>query len=160
MCYDIYIGEQVTISNDDYGPSYDRVKGTTASDAPVFRGDEMTGNGSSRHPSYSGWSDFVRKVGLHDLFFNVSSGLMRLYPGCIKLQPKHAYVIGEALIKYKAEHPNAKPGWCLCSKCSGFMKPDELQHEDLDGDLARLEWLYFWVVRALGTCKVPAIYNN
>lgn len=163
MSYDIYIGEaSIESFGDEYNELSVHVRGHSLLEAPTFRGDAMTGNGNSRHPSYSGWSEFLDKVGLHNLFFNKESGLMREHPGCFELKTKDLYVIHLALENYIKNNPTAKPGWCLCDKCveEGTFRADGLPHEELDGTLARLMWLDFWVTWAIKNCKTPAIANQ
>lgn len=78
MGYTIRIGNAKPEFNKDDGELWARwsVDGKTLPDAPTFPHDEMTGNSNSRSPSYSGWADFCRAIGLHDMFLEKWEGLM------------------------------------------------------------------------------------
>lgn len=154
MSYDIYIGEGVW-SEEDWG-----VHGFTLSEAPAFRGDRLSKQCNSRHPGYLQWGGFLDRVGLYELFFGVS-GLMAEHPGACKLKPQHLYLIHNALEKYQASKPSAKPGLCGCKECSisSYTQADGLAHEDLDYDLARLQWLDWWVMWAIQNCSNPTLVN-
>lgn len=149
MSYDIYIGQAVfeELEPEEIAegllPQL-RVNRTEQPDAPTFSNDEMTGNGNSRHPAYSTWHDVTKIVGLEDLFFNKKTGLMREHPGCFRLTNEHYNQIAAALERYQSRHPKAKPGFS----------------DELDGVLARLIWLEWWVRWALANCKAPSIYNH
>ncbi len=151
MSYDIYIGEAVIdvpsdVDADEYGCNEVRIRveHITHPDAPAFPGDQMTGNGNSRHPAYAGWSDFCDAAGLHDLFFGSEDGLMREHPGAFLLRPKHLAAVIAARVKWQRENPTLPPGWGVGH----------------DSTLARLLWLEFWIGWALENCKVPTIYNH
>lgn len=170
MGYSIHIGEAKLekVSKLDLEDSNEitaryRVVGDSLDEAPQFRGDEMTGKGSGRYPSYSSWSEFCKNNGLHDLFFNEETGLMRHHPGCFLIQQSDLDAVKTALANRKKLYPNAKPGMCNCDECSkkNFWKSDGLPHEEgYDYDLARLEWLVFWMEYALKNCDLPAISNT
>lgn len=161
MSYDIYIGEAVFSDPDkEYNDIWIVVHSIQLPNAPKFRGDDMTGQGNSRHPAYSGWSNFCDRTGLYKLFFDEHHGLMRKHPGCFRLRKTDRASIKEALDSYKAKHPNSIPGWCSCKECNSCFKSDNLPHEELDGDLARLIWLDFWVDWAMNNCDVPVISNH
>jgi hypothetical protein len=161
VSYDFTIGDAfIYLPNTEYGYELEvGVKGATSPDAPSFPGDTMTGQTSTRSPSYSGWSDFAVKTRLYGLFYDKDTGLIAKHPGTFMLTPKHAYVINSALRQYVAEHPNAKPGWCGCKECDNWYGKD-VPHQQLDGNLARLMWLDWWVKWALANCKIPAIRNT
>lgn len=114
-------------------------------DAPVFTGDEMTGDSNSRHPGYGSWHDFCQEVGLDDLFFNRDAGLMREHPGTFRLEPQHAETISAALKRYHGKHPNMTP---------------RFGNSDEEACLGRLIWLDWWARWAVTNCKVPAIHNH
>jgi hypothetical protein len=169
MGYDITIGEAVMDppdieSDGDEEGTWINVcaEGYRRDDAPEFPNDEMTGKGSSRHPSYTAWAEWCDAVGLRELFFGPSKdarycGLMGEHPGCSMLTKRHHAVIAAALDKYRTEHPTAVPGFArYVHKPSGSVLVDE----HYDANLARLIWLEWWVRWALANCKVPAIYNR
>ena len=122
-----------------------QVKRTKHKDAPVFKGDELTGDGNSRHPGYGAWGDFCGDVGLGDLFFNRNAGLMREHPGTFRLEPQHTEAISAALKRYHTKHPNTTP---------------RFGNSDEEACLARLIWLDWWARWAVTNCKVPAIHNH
>ena len=92
--------------------------------------DSPTDYTNSRWPSYTAWHDFCHDIGLTDLFYNESEGLLRNHPGCFVLTAEH-------LAKIKAAEPAA----------------NHMQR-------GRWEWLVFWVEWALTNCETPAIYNS
>lgn len=172
MGYDIYIGQGVI--DDPYGTDLTTkgytpnvrvvVKSLALESAPIFPGDAMTGNGNSRHPAYSGWARFAVSVGLHDLFFDKEHGLMAEHPGTVRLCHWHLAAMREGLQTWRATHPEAIPGWCECPTCAPFRfqvsAVPAATHVDLDGDLARLIWLEWWVAYALSNCSVPCLHNR
>ncbi len=156
MGYDFYIGE-AEIDPEDASVI---VKRMALENAPSFPGDDMTRNGNSRHPGYSAWTDFCRRTGLFDLFYR-EGHLIGGHPGAVKLTKKHFDAVAAALDKHKTTHPNAKPGWCECMLCSPYREEAPMPaHVELDGDLARLIWLEFWIGWALKNCTVPTLYNH
>ncbi len=158
MSYDIYIGnaELAVLEGLDDQPSsyYIRVNEMEHPDAPTFPNDDMTGNGNSRHPGYSQWTEFTRTAGLYDLFFNQDDGLMVAHPGNAALRPEHAKEIHKALERWQARHPDATPGF------EAFAWGDEVPKHGYDPILARLIWLDWWVDYALKHCERPCIYNH
>lgn len=168
MSYDIYIGkaELSVPSKSDLEDGYNHlsvsVNGMALPDAPTFPGDGMTKNGNSRHPGYSQWSEFCRRVGLYDLFFDNERGLIREHPGCFVLTKGHADEIHDALEKWQKDHPKLEPGWCECTskECASMMGNKDAKHVERDPALARLIWLDWWVRWALKNCEVPAMANH
>jgi hypothetical protein len=167
MGYSITIGNAVAKSYDEDSSSelWVGVERTSHPEAPVLPGDDMTGNGNARHPSYTQWSNFCRAVGLHDMFFNKESGLMAAHPGARRLTHAHYEEIAEALNRWKREHPTDEPGWCGCPVCDqmgkAMGKKNMPEHRaGLSGELGRLVWLEWWVRWALSNATLPAIYNS
>lgn len=169
MSYSIFIGEGVvgTVHRKELATGFNRVRVEVdeiqRDDAPLFPGDPFTGRTNGRHPSYAGWDIFCRKTGLHKLFFDKSGGLMREHPGCVELSAKDAKIVKDALLKWKKQHPKAKPGWCECGEteeCGAPFQRTKPNHVKLDGMLARLIWLDWWITWALKNCEVPALYNH
>lgn len=138
--------------------------------APQFPGDGMTGQGSQRSPSYSGWGNFCRETGLHDLFFGASPNnnggqytrdvcLIRRHPGVAILRPADLLEIRQARERWQARK------WPTEERIAGWdptLRWDEEREPDprYDGNLARLLWLEWWVAWALENCKVPAMQNT
>lgn len=158
MSYDIYIGnaELDPVGEDENDITYwsIRVSSVKLPNAPTFPNDEMTGNGNSRHPGYSAWSEWCRETGLYSLFFADDSGLMCEHPGHRALKKEHAEQIEAALKRWQKNHPNAVPGfdeWNINNPDT----PTGLY----DPMLARLIWLDWWVKWALANCERPCIYN-
>lgn len=140
-------------------------------DAPTFPGDAMTGNGSSRSPSYTAWGDFCEEVGLYALFFGAenrasrergaNAGLMSQHPGAALLTKRHHEVIAAALDRYRAAHPDARPGWReVVAGGHYFNGPWKPETENLDGNLARLVWMEWWTRWVLANCKIPTLANR
>lgn len=143
------------------------VDGFASDDAPTFKNDEMTGNGSSRSPSYTGWGDFCRASGLEELFFgggwdstygsykqcsedfHRDEGLLAHHPGAALLCDADLEFVKAAREKWQTENPGTTPGF---DGWSG-------ESEGLDYTLARLLWLEFWIDYALKNCEVPALGN-
>lgn len=150
MSYDIFIGNAVIDAGDSdndtpaVSATVHRIK---LDAAPSFIGDEMTGNGNSRHPAYSAWSGFCESAGLLDLFFNEDTGLMREHPGCFKLQWRHLEIVRSALETFRSRNPDVKP---LFAENGDERSPL----------LARLIWLEWWMTWALKNCPCPAVYNH
>jgi len=176
MGYTITIGE-ARVEAPDASEAMDwphisvRAEGFSHDDAPTFRGDSMTGNGSSRSPSYTAWAEFCEAVGLYRLFFGVdrgeaherggNAGLMSRHPGAALLTKEHHAQIAAALVRYRTEHPEARPGWMEHTEGGDFFcGPWDPETVGLDGNLARLMWLEWWTRWALANCKVPTLANR
>ena len=147
MGYYIAIGNAVPDFSKEDGCLYACwvVEKTVNGDAPRFIGDECTGKRNIRLPSYTGWSEFCEKVGLHDLFFKQYEGLFRQHPGCVMITQEHCQTVVGALEEYQ-KHAKRPPGYDAFG--------------NYDYDLARLMWLEYWMNWALENCETPAIYNS
>ncbi|MGX9694436.1 hypothetical protein ACTJNK_29135 [Achromobacter anxifer] len=120
-------------------------------DAPVFPGDDMTGNSNSRHPSYSAWSDFCKSVGLYDFFYDSCGHLRAGHPGCIGIEKADVDLVAAALERYRSKStlpPGFEQGWA-------YEGP-----QNYDYHLARLIWLEWWMRWAVSNCETPAIQNT
>ena len=159
MGYDIYIGEAEIDDYPDGSPML-RVNRREEAAAPMFPGDDLTGRSNSRHPSYTGWSEFCRKTGLYDLFFDESVGLMRRHPGIERITPRVLATVRASLDAYQTTYPSAQPGWCRCQVCLPYAAVPDAAHVHLDGDLARLTWLAWWMDWAIRECRRPCCYNS
>jgi hypothetical protein len=126
MGYTIKIGEAVL---DAYKPDlYCRVwvRGEAHDAAPTFPNDEMTGNGNSRSPSYTGWSEFCREAGLYGMFFGMDgrrnpymqgdpnchreTPIMSNHPGFEMIGEEDVAAIKAALDAHIAKHGELTPG--------------------------------------------------
>ena len=139
MGWDIYIGEWRARASADDEP-IDHIED---GDAPAFNGDDA-GRTNRRQPSYVEWDQFCVATGLKALFHG-ENGLFAEHPGTVQLTKKHAQEIHRALGRYTLKYPNAE---------STFLGGER------DKNLARLEWLVWWVDWALTNCKRPAIHNR
>lgn len=149
MGYSIYIGEYTIDPIDPRYPDdepYVHCPEITLPDAPAFLEDEMSAHNNGRHPSYSGWNDFVWDVGLHEFFFHKQYGLMREHAGIFDITKEHLFVVQEALVDYRKKVGDIEPRFG-----SRYIK---------NGNLARLIWLEWWMKWALANCKRPAISNS
>ena len=145
MGFAITIGHAEEIETGDSEiPSYLGVRSIEREDAPTFDLDEHTGRTNRREVSYVVWDRFCRRAGLHDLFFDRRSGLMREHPGCAPITFEHVAIVEGAIEVRQKSHPNARPGWS----------------DGQDEDLARLLWLASWMHWALEHCERPALANR
>jgi hypothetical protein len=164
MGYTILIGNAELFSewnNTDYAhPQAEwQVKGMSLDEAPYSS--DLTGKSNERSPSYTVWADFVRSVGLYEMFYNeYIEGLMDQHSGCARLTQEHADKIRSALERYKQLHPDSIASFCECKSCSDpWSKSDASHNPKADPTLVRLTWLDFWANWAVKNCERPAIYN-
>jgi hypothetical protein len=158
MGFDIYIGQGVgkaRMKNGKLDVSKMEVERTHHDSAPTFPNDEVTGNGNSRHPSYTVWGEFTRSAGLEELFFDKKTGLMREHPGAQVLTFEHRDIIRQALADWKINHPDSKPGF----EGHEFDSLRTVLDFTPDHTLARLIWLDYWVNWTVENCEFPVIYN-
>jgi hypothetical protein len=136
------------------------VSGTKSEDAPTFPGDELTGNGNSRSPSYSVWPEFCRAAGIYDLFFDDRGDLIGGHPGCILITDRHLSEVRAASKRMQAA-ATKPPGFCGYPKFDResrkWITPDEGVY---DHNLARILWLEWWMEWAVKNCDTPAIQNT
>jgi hypothetical protein len=119
-----------------------------------------SGNENQRDPSYTGWDEFTRKVGLHDWFYNKEFGKMRRHPGCYPLTKEDVVLLKSKLDAFKAANPSAEATWCECVHCAPYEKKGDRHNPNANGDLVRLTWLVWWVEYAVANCERPAIENG
>lgn len=135
-------------------------------EAPAFG--EPTDYTNARWPSYSGWANFLKETGLEWLSPRTSHefkgedvrrgipALMVEHPGVSPVLPVHLAAIEEALVTYRAKIGlDKQPGWPVDMKGAAVAGA-----EHLDGNLARLTWLRFWVKWALENCRNPVLLNT
>jgi hypothetical protein len=123
-----------------------RVEDVRHEGAPAFG--EPTDHTNSRWPSYSAWTETMHTLNLYDLFLNRDNddALMRRHPGCVLLTADHLSQI-EGAVEARRKTNGGRP--------AGFGDMG-----DMDCDLARGEWLLYWVRWAVETCETPAIENS
>lgn len=169
MGYTLTIGE----AEIDYNEDSVRIcaANVTLDEAPAFG--EPTDNTNTRWPSYAGWSDAMKKLGLTDFMFAGKRGggdgagsfewngkecspLLIDHPGAELVTQAHLEYLEAKLAAYKAAHPDhvaayppLKPG---IEK--SFIDPR------YDAALVRGEWLLFWMRWALKNCKQPVFTNS
>ncbi len=165
MGYDIVIGNAVPHFDwdacGDTRPLAEwQVERETLPNAP---NSDDAGQSNLRSPSYTSWEDFLRKVGLHGLFFDGYEGLMSQHPGTAKLTKEHAEGIEAAAAKWRAANPDAQPRYCECMACDPWIarqrQPPPPHDSNASGTAVRLVWLEFWVRWAVDNCEHPAIQN-
>jgi len=140
--------------------------------APTFPNDEMTGNGNSRSPSYTGWSEFCRDTGLYGMFFGKDgrrnpymeadpnchreTPIMAEHPGYAMINDQDVIAIRAALDLHIAKHGQVEPGF------RGWMEREEDAPSDAMAcaQRARLIWLHYWCDWAVKNCEWPVIANS
>ena len=154
MGYTFTIGNASPSHNKEYFPELYaswEVAPAKSDDAPIFPGDEMTGNGNSRSPSYSVWFDFCCVTGIRGIFYDNHDRLHASHPGCIGITKEAADFVTSALAEYKSK-ATLPPGF-----------EDDFMHKgpaNYDYHLARLMWLEYWMQWAVKNCETPAIQNT
>lgn len=146
MEYTIKIGNAVPVFSKDEFPrlvAQWKVEDAQSKDAPCPPGDEFLEQANYRSPSYAAWQDLIEQVGLRNLFYHPLNGLMANHPGCVGIDPADAASVRAALIRYR--------------KTATMPAGEGIDH---DYDLARLEWLDFWMHWAIENCETPAIENS
>jgi hypothetical protein len=120
--------------------------------APAFG--EPTDKENQRWPSYTAWAGSMRALGLYDLFLS-GDGLMAQHPGCKIISREHVEQVLAAVERRRATN-GGRP--------AGFFKYDAETHQEIDTgsdpDLARGEWLAYWMKWAIENCETPAIENS
>jgi len=120
--------------------------------APAYG--EPTDHENQRWPSYSAWADCMKALGLYELFLG-EDGLMRPHPGCKLITEEHVGIVRAAV-----EHRRATN----YGKAAGFFDHNNETHEEIDNgkdpQLARGEWLLYWMAWAVDNCETPAIENS
>lgn len=159
MGYDIKIGNAKPHFDKDDGCLSAKwvVENKTLDEAPSFPNDELTGKSNARHPSYSAWAEFLREVGLYDLFLGDGEGLMKQHPGCSLITREHVDAVESALRTWKESHAIA-PGFSGDRFENG--KFVEFDVGKYDHQLARLMWLAFWMRWSVENCEAPAMENS
>jgi hypothetical protein len=151
MGYTIRIGEATFSKDTEHAYIGISAKEERHDAAPAFG--EPTDFTNERWPSYTVWAEFLRAVGLYELFTEKDRGLMRSHPGVALLTKNHQAKIHDALEEYRKK--GTTPGFSetmLGEKIAGA--------ENADPMLARLIWLDYWVTWAVNNCENPVLTNS
>ncbi|MEO9521674.1 MAG: hypothetical protein ABJC88_16855 [Parasphingorhabdus sp.] len=160
MGYNITIGNaEFQLYDDEFAPSLTVIAAPMAHDkAPNFDGDPSE-NTNIRCPSYSVWSRMCREAGIHSLFYGDSpcgtyyindpdhhrdKPILQDHPGFAVINQMDADYVGAALESFRLKHTGLE---------AGFNITDE------QANLARIEWLWFWMDWAVKNCERPIITN-
>jgi hypothetical protein len=172
MGYTIIIGDACFEGDKD--EAYLRVWATPQAhtEAPTFPNDEMTGNGNSRSPSYTGWSNFCRDTGLYGMFFGLDgrrdpymredpnchrgTPIMSDHPGYAPINTEDVLAVKQALDRHILKHSELTPGF------RGWLERDEDAPPNAQAcaNRARLIWLHYWCDWAVKNCQWPVIANS
>ena len=134
-----------------------RATGIRLEEAPKFN--EPTDCYNERWPSYTAWTNFSKFVGLYDLFYDKSFGLIRNHPGCVPLVKEHKEMVDDAYTAFYIKYPNCKPGYSpKINEREGVWEDPDWPEENCYA--VRLEWLKFWVDWSLVNCKNPVFSNS
>ena len=162
MGYTLKIGESY-VDFDEDGDRRVLVHDVELGDSPAFG--EPTDRTNSRWPSYTGWGNFCRNVGIASIMFNGRNGgsdifelpdgsyvgcLMPEHPGVARITQKHLDYIKAKVNAYKALHPDHLPEF----------PPEGVEDPKCDGNLCRAQWLIFWMEWAILNCENPTFYNS
>lgn len=172
MGYTIVIGEaQFDGCKDD---AYLRVTARREAhdSAPTFDNDTMTGSGNDRSPSYTGWSQFCREVGLYGMFFGVDgrrdpymkpdpnshrdSPIMQDHPGFAAINEEDVLAVRHALDRHVLCHGELIPGFRAWDE----RDEDAPVNANECAARARLIWLVYWMEWAVENCQHPIIANS
>lgn len=172
MGYDIAIGE--ACFSGDRADAYLTVwaEGVAHKDAPHFPNDDMTANTNCRSPSYSGWSDFCRDVGLYGMFFGLDgrrnpymhadpdchrgTPIMSEHPGYALINDADVLAIRHALDQHILKHGELTPGFR-----DWHEKDEDAPSNAMEcAQRARLIWLHYWCDWAVKNCAWPIIANR
>lgn len=153
---------------------------TKLPDAPAHG--DPTDFESQRWPSYTGWSESMKKLGLMDVMFNERNGgsgglqykekwltpLIATHPGASPITRLHLEYVEEKIKDYMSRHPDHVAKYQPPKAGAKPIVPgsDFYREEDLDSDprndpwLCRGEWLLFWMRWAVENCKQPVFVNS
>ncbi len=172
MGYTLIIGE--ACFQGDKSEAWLRVwaKPEAHDDAPTFEGDEMTGNGNSRSPSYTGWTEFCRQTGLYGMFYGLDgrrdpymkedpdchreTPLLADHPGFCALNEADALAVKHALDQHVLKYGELVPGFRSWDEKEEDAPPNAMEC----ATRARLLWLNYWVDWAVRSCEWPVLANS
>lgn len=143
MGYTLKIGQAIIGYDKEYESVYIDVESVNLNLAPAFGDPSDFIN--ERYPSYKTWHSFTKWAGLDDLFYNKEYGILRDHSGAVVLVERHKIEIDHACSSIKNKYPNVKP---------------EFDKDESNANMARLEWLRFWVDWSLENCDKPIFYNS
>lgn len=179
MGYNIGIGEaEINYYAEDNFLSIS-AEATTHPEAPDLGKGDVSGKGNYRYPSYCAFSNWCDETGLSDVFFQIDEERSRqrqLYgfkdpkclvmqgghPGAVPLTEEKWMMVKLALVKWRADHPNAIMPTVENTAHLGLWETDPrtVDGDQLDYTLGRLVWFEFWMRWALDNCKKPIISNS
>lgn len=146
MSYSIRIGEMYMQNEPEDGYVFVNVQHAEVDSAP---NPSDSGKRNTRDPGYSQMSNWCDGVGLKDLFFDESEGLLRPHPGCRPLSQKHLDKVKLAIDRLGL---TVEQCYEICNK--------QKNETETEIKAYRLGWYYFWMEWALKNCKNPGVYNR
>lgn len=136
----VTIGNAVPVYAEQEGDSYWwTVEKAEHPSPPVFANDG-TGPENVRCPSSTAWGNFIRAVGLEA---DLRDGMRPI------TEAMHQRVF-DALVAFRAAHPEAVPRFLE-------VEQPHAPADFVNANLARLEWVVWWVGWARANCEHPAI---
>jgi hypothetical protein len=150
------IGKRFIVNySDEEGPYYN-IETVTDENAPTISG-APSGKINYLSMSYLVYFDFIKRVGLVDLF---TSELAQCPAGWCKLANHHAQIVHQALQNYRTAHPGIEPAYCSCGSWMHEGKACICGATEETATLARLVWFDFWMIRALELLPEPYLYKQ
>jgi hypothetical protein len=152
MGYGLYIGN-ADLSTDGHDLFID-VKDITLEEAPDYK--DFFAKGNSRHPSYTGWSEFAKEVGLYSYFFHGDDAVIRDHPGEYVLTQSDVIVTSDAKERYRESNRE------VLEKIELWEVPnrDRFTHEEnIKYNYVRLDWLEFWIRYSVENFEIPIFKN-
>ena len=171
MGYNLTIGNARLNYDKEYNTLTVEAEGTSHPSAPIHC--PFTGNGSSRSPSYTGWSEFCKEAGEEVYAMFYGSGWNRDYRMYDRPSEQFLELYPRREIPILSNHPGYQP---LCQDDLTIVRQARIEREKLgkepgfwdddnvdngkDHVLARLLWLEFWIDWALKNCEIPILENT
>ena len=185
MGYDLWFGEFEVESSPK-----ERYASATAK-KPDAEGPYNSSNDNSAccYPSYSQWSDFARRWGLHDAFFKKWVGLIAHHPGVAEVKEEHAQLFADTFERFTRETgitseeldrraeigvvidervsavwERVKGGEIKLPRAAELEEAERRRHADLFSstyyDGLRLRWLAYWSRWVLDNTEYPTFVNR
>ena len=172
MSYRLIIGEAKFDGDKD--EAYLRVwaEPQAHDEAPTFPNDEMTGNGNTRSPGYSAWTEFCRDTGLYGMFYGTNGRrvpymepdpnchrdipILADHPGFAAINHEDVLAVKQALERHVAKYGELEPGFRSWQE----REEDAPENATECAARARLLWLHYWCDWAVKNCQHPVIANS